>query len=131
MISNFSEWLSEAEGVSRAIAGHLKNFFSEHGKDASYQDACDYIESKVKGWKLSKEDFEEGKMMVKEYEEIELTPNVNEGKMKHISMISQESTDKEDFRKRLVEYLESVGKKDLANDKEFIDEMVEEYQPKK
>lgn len=52
--------LAEAEGVSRAIHGVLKDFFSEHG-EGSYEQAKDYVASKVKGWDLSQEDYDEAK----------------------------------------------------------------------
>ncbi len=62
---------NESEGVSRAIMGHLEDFFKKEGKDASFEEASQYISSKVEGWKLSKEDFEEAKEMMSE--------NLNEG----------------------------------------------------
>ena len=57
---------NESEGVSRAIMGHLEDFLSKSGKDASFEEASQYIASKVKGWELSKEDFEEAKEMMSE-----------------------------------------------------------------
>jgi hypothetical protein len=62
---------NESEGVSRAIMGHLEDFLGKAGKDASFEEASQYIASKVEGWKLSKEDFEEAKAMMSE--------NLNEG----------------------------------------------------
>lgn len=74
MILNFENWntvneaqdvISEAAGISSAIKNHLEKFIKDHD-GGSFEDACDYIASKVEGWKLSKEDFEEAKAMVKE-----------------------------------------------------------------
>lgn len=62
---------NEAEGVSRAITGHLQDFFKKEGKEATFDKASEYIAGKVKGWKLSKEDFEEAKTMISE--------DINEG----------------------------------------------------
>lgn len=57
---------NESEGVSRAIYSHLEDFLGKAGKDASFEEASQYIASKVKGWELSKEDFEEAKEMMSE-----------------------------------------------------------------
>jgi hypothetical protein len=57
---------NESKGVSRAIMGHLEDFLSKAGKDASFEEASQYIASKVEGWELSKEDFEEAKEMMSE-----------------------------------------------------------------
>lgn len=62
---------NESEGVSRAILGHLGDFFKKEGKDASFEKASQYISSKVEGWELSKEDFKEAQEMLPE--------NLNEG----------------------------------------------------
>jgi hypothetical protein len=71
MILKFNDWkkldeansaIEEARGISSAIRSHLINFLKDN-KEASYEEACDYIASKVKGWELSKEDFEEAKSL--------------------------------------------------------------------
>jgi hypothetical protein len=77
MILNFDNWntvneaqdtISEAAGISAAIKNHIEKFVKDH-EDGSFEDASEYIASKVEGWKLSKEDFEEAKAMVKEAED--------------------------------------------------------------
>jgi hypothetical protein len=71
MILKFEDWnkvneaeslVNEAAGISSAIRGHLIDFLKKN-KEASYDEACEFIASKVKGWELSKEDFEEAKSL--------------------------------------------------------------------
>jgi hypothetical protein len=59
----YESWKSvnEGRGVSRAIYNHLVSFFDEHGAKVSYEEAKKYVASKVDGWDLSKEDYEEAK----------------------------------------------------------------------
>jgi hypothetical protein len=64
-INEANQALDEAKGVSRAVKGALTSFFEDHGK-GSYEQAKDYVATKVKGWELSKEDYEEAKSMMKE-----------------------------------------------------------------
>jgi hypothetical protein len=66
-ILNFESWkeikegkVSEAEGVSPAVYKALQDYFKENG-EGDFEHAKDYVASKVKGWKLSSEDFEEAK----------------------------------------------------------------------
>jgi len=129
-IEEAKKTLSEAEGVSKAIFGTLQNFFDEYG-EGSYEQAKEYVASKVKGWDLSQEDFEEAKKMMKESSENDDDSRLDEGKMKEISMISQEATSAEDFKNKLKTYLRSIGKGDLVNDKEFMDSMVSDWKKKK
>jgi hypothetical protein len=87
MILNFDNWntvneaqdtISEAAGISAAIKNHIEKFLKDH-EDGSFEDASEYIASKVEGWKLSKEDFEEAKAMVKEAkDEFEETEEEND-----------------------------------------------------
>jgi Arc/MetJ-type ribon-helix-helix transcriptional regulator len=87
MILNFDNWntvneaqdtISEAAGISAAIKNHIEKFVRDH-EDGSFEDASEYIASKVEGWKLSKEDFEEAKAMVKEAkDEFEETEEEND-----------------------------------------------------
>jgi hypothetical protein len=203
-VMTFSSWqvlqeakrtLVEAEGVSRAIHGALQLFFDEHGKDGSYEQAKEYVASKVKGWDLSQEDFEEAKKELlkeslnekdkkedpdewkkdfkklldskgldkkasvfpaeidtvvteflnkhkdvevdssdvaayaKELMGMEESENVNEGKMKEIDMISRESKSKAEFEAKLKEYVKSIGKAELADDKDFIEAMTDGWKP--
>lgn len=74
MILNFENWntvneaqniVAEAAGISPAIKNHLEKFVKDN-EGGSFEDAAKYIASKVEGWKLSKEDFEEAKAMLKE-----------------------------------------------------------------
>jgi hypothetical protein len=62
-LMNFKSWRAvvESAGISRAIYSHLAKFFDTHGEEGSYEDAKKYVASKVEGWDLSKEDFEEAK----------------------------------------------------------------------
>ena len=100
--------LSEAEGVSRAVYGALKSFFDEHGKDASYDQAKAYVASKVKGWELSKEDFEEAKEMVKE----SLNEADDEKKDDEKKEKKDDKDDKEDeeWKKKFESFMKEEGK---------------------
>jgi hypothetical protein len=70
-VLNFESWkeireakVSEAEGIAPAVYKVLQDFFKEHG-DGEFEQAKDYVASKVKGWDLSREDFEEAKKKLK------------------------------------------------------------------
>lgn len=74
MILNFENWntvneaqniVTEAAGISPVIKNHIDKFVKDN-EGGSFEDAAKYIASKVEGWKLSKEDFEEAKAMLKE-----------------------------------------------------------------
>lgn len=52
--------VNEAEGIHPAIRQHLVDLLKENPK-ATYAEAKNYISDKVKGWKLSEEDYEEAK----------------------------------------------------------------------
>lgn len=54
---------------------------------------------------------------------------LDEGRMKDIDLISQESTSKEDFIKNLKEYLKEIGKPDLATD-EFVKPFADDWKPR-
>lgn len=61
MLKSFDEFINEGKGVSKAVFNHLSAFFGEHGAEGSFEDAKKYVASKVEGWDLSKEDYEEAK----------------------------------------------------------------------
>jgi hypothetical protein len=63
-----------------------------------------------------------------EEEKKEKKEKVDEGKMSEIDAISRESTSKEDFANKLKEYVKSIGKSELANDKEFIETMTSDWE---
>jgi hypothetical protein len=121
-IKNYDQWITEAKGVSRAIAGHLKAFFDEHGMKASYDKACDYIASKVEGWKLSKEDFEEAKGMMNESEIL------TEGKMKELDMIMRGSETVEAFKADAEKFLKTNFKGTEADKKAYLEELVTQWE---
>jgi hypothetical protein len=52
--------LTEGEGIHPAIREKLVNYIKENPK-ATFSEAKDFIGDKIKGWKLSEEDFEEAK----------------------------------------------------------------------
>jgi hypothetical protein len=54
---------------------------------------------------------------------------LTEGKIKEIDMISREAESLEDFKSKLKEYVKSIGKAELADDKEFIDAMTADWKP--
>lgn len=121
-IKNYDQWITEAKGVSRAIAGHLKTFFDENGKKASYDKACDYIASKVEGWELSKEDFEEAKNMLNESEIL------TEGKMKELDMIMQGAETAKDFKADAEKFLKSNFKGTEDEMMAYLDELVAQWE---
>jgi hypothetical protein len=121
-IKNYDLWITEAQGISRAIAGHLKTFFSKEGKDASYDDACAYIASKVEGWKLSKEDFEEAKGTLNESEIL------TEGKMKELDMIMQSSETAEDFKTNAEKFLKTNFKGTEDEMMSYLEELVAQWE---
>jgi hypothetical protein len=121
-IKNYDSWINEAQGVSRAIAGHLKAFFDKEGKNASYEDACAYIASKVEGWKLSKEDFMEGKDMMNESEIL------TEGKMKELDMIMQSAETVEDFKADAEKFLKSNFKGTKDEMMSYLKELVAQWE---
>ncbi len=121
-IKNYDQWITEAKGVSRAIAGHLKTYFDEAGKNASYDKACEYIASKVEGWKLSKEDFEEAKSMLNESEIL------TEGKMKELDMIMQSAETAEDFKTDAEKFLKTNFKGTEDEMKSYLEELVAQWE---
>ncbi len=54
---------------------------------------------------------------------------IDEGRMKDIDLLSQEATSKEDFAKKMKDYLKEIGKPELATD-EFIKSFVDDWKPK-
>jgi hypothetical protein len=54
--------MNEAEGIHPAIRKHLADFLKENPK-ATFAEAKNYIADKIKGWKLSEEDFKEAKVL--------------------------------------------------------------------
>lgn len=50
--------INEAKGIHPAIKGKLEKFIKNNPK-CTYKDAARHIAKAVKGWELSKEDFEE------------------------------------------------------------------------
>lgn len=198
-VMNFESWSSsrnntkieEAKGISPAVFPHLEDCIKKHGKDCTYEMAAEYVASKVDGWKLSKEDYEEAKkanesvtnetenLASKGYPSDDLKSNfrswetdheedgeelfdilkkrhpkdskaelkklayewvgqelkesevikIDEGKMKEIDILSQESTSKEDFIEKLKAYVKELGKPELANDKDFIDAFAADWKP--
>jgi hypothetical protein len=60
----FEKKMIEKEGISPAVYKDLEDFFSGGGKH-SFEEAQKFIMKKKKGWKLSKEDFEEAKKKFK------------------------------------------------------------------
>jgi uncharacterized membrane-anchored protein YjiN (DUF445 family) len=122
--------LSEAEGVSRAVFGALEEFFKDHGKEADYEQAKAYVASKVKGWDLSTEDFEEAKKTIKESEETPAsTEKLDEGKMKEIDIIMKDSSSVDDFKAKLKDHFAKSGNKELADDEEIIDTFAASWTP--
>ena len=126
--SSVSESVSESKGVSPVIFAHLKDCFDREGKNCSYEEACNYVSSKIDGWKLSKEDFEEAQKI---NESIENEDSILEGKMKEIEILSQESSSKEEFAEKLKAYVKEIGKADLADDKDFMEAMTDDFVPHK
>lgn len=63
-LKNYSSFLNEKKGINRAIYGVLKDYF-KGDETPSFFIAKKYVSSKVKGWDLSKEDFEEAKKKFK------------------------------------------------------------------
>ena len=120
-IKNYDQWITEAKGVSRAIAGHLKTFFDENGMKASYEKACNYIASKVEGWKLSKEDFEEAKGMMNESEIL------TEGKMKELDMIMKASETENQFKTDAEKFLKTNFKGTEIEMKSYLEELVAQW----
>jgi len=55
--------INESEGIHPAIYNKLIDFLKED-PDASFEDAKSHISSHVKGWKLSKDDFNEAKKLI-------------------------------------------------------------------
>jgi hypothetical protein len=76
------------------------------------------------------------KITVKGYDDFvsesfaEEVQQVNEGKMKEIAMIAQESKTPEEYRKKLKKHLEQVAPL-LAADEEVIDSFVKAYEDEK
>ena len=116
---------NESEGVSRAILGHLGDFFKKEGKDASFEKASQYISSKVEGWELSKEDFKEAKEMLPE--------NLNEGFLDAIVRFFKGMFDlfnDKDVKKDAEESEKYFS--EIENDEEIPDEdLEEEIDPKR
>lgn len=54
--------VAESEGIHPAIRQKLVDYIKENPK-ASYAEARNFISDKIKGWKLSEEDFEEAKKL--------------------------------------------------------------------
>jgi len=52
----------ESDGIHPAIRQKLVDYIKENPK-ASYAEARNFISDKIKGWKLSEEDFEEAKKL--------------------------------------------------------------------
>ena len=125
-IEESAKILAEADGISHAVYGHLRDCFNEKGEDCSFEEASEYVSSKLNGWKLSKGDFEEFK---KTNESFSSEDRLDEGKMKEIAAISQEADSKEDFEEKLKAYLKETGKPELAEDKDFIEAMTADWKP--
>jgi hypothetical protein len=121
-LNAYEQPIDEAKGVSRAIAGHLKSFFDEEGKNASYDKACEYIASKVEGWKLSKEDFEEAKGMMNESEIL------TEGKMKELDMIMKSAESAADFKTDAEKFLKSNFKGTEDEMMSYLEELVAQWE---
>lgn len=77
------------------------------------------------------EDEEEDKEEEKADKKAEKNESVSleEGKMKEIFTLGQESSSKEEFETKLKDYLRKSGKADLANDKDFIAGYVDQWEP--
>jgi hypothetical protein len=58
-VNSFQTFLNESMGISRPIYAPLEQYFKEHAKDASFEEAKKYVALKVKDWKLSPEDYKE------------------------------------------------------------------------
>ena len=51
--------------------------------------------------------------------------------MKEIEILSQESSSKEEFAEKLKAYVKEIGKADLADDKDFMEAMTDDFVPRK
>jgi hypothetical protein len=63
-LKNYSNFLFERAGISSAIYKPLKDYFEETDSP-NFFIAKKYVASKVDGWELSKEDFNEAKKKFK------------------------------------------------------------------
>lgn len=133
-ILNYESWISlkesqdslEESKISKSVRSVLGDFFRDHGKEASFEKAKEHVSSKIQGWDLTTEDFEE----LRKSNISEEDSYIIEGKMKDIEIISQESESKEDFERNLKDHFRKIGKADLADDKDFIATYVETWEPR-
>ena len=60
-IKLFETFVGESKGIHPAIYSHLERFFKKHGNKGSFNQAKEYVASKMKDWELSKDDYTEAK----------------------------------------------------------------------
>jgi hypothetical protein len=60
-IKLYENFVAESKGIHPAIYSHLERFFKKNGGKGSFQEAKEYISSKMKNWDLSKDDYNEAK----------------------------------------------------------------------
>ena len=61
-IKGFSDFINEKKGIHPAVRKHLIDFFKKN-KKGTFKEAQAYIKTKMKTWKLSKDDYEEAKSL--------------------------------------------------------------------
>jgi hypothetical protein len=59
-IKIFENYISEKKGIHPAIYSHLENFFKKKTK-GTFEEAKEYIKSKMKDWDLSRDDYSEAR----------------------------------------------------------------------
>lgn len=62
LIKGFIEFVNEKKGIHPAVRKHLMDFFKKN-KGGSFKEAQAYIKTKMKTWNLSKEDYNEAKLL--------------------------------------------------------------------
>jgi hypothetical protein len=108
---NFKEWKTDHEDKADELFDKLK----DRHPDADVEK----LKKLAQDWVGTKEEKE-----VKE-------SLVTEGRIKEIEMLSQESKTKAEFVEKLKAYVKEIGKPELADDKEFIEDMTADFTDKK
>ena len=62
ILSKYTTGINEGEGLHPAIRQKLLDFMKEN-PTATYAETRNHISDKIKGWKLTEEDFEEAKKL--------------------------------------------------------------------
>ena len=109
-VMNFATWKSlkeanesieEANALSEEVFSTLESFFMENGIEATFEDAKEFVSTKVEGWELSTEDFESAKSKIEEGKKSEEESDDEDSKMDDVEddEKDEEGKDEEDDEK--------------------------------